>query len=244
MLFNFSRCYLCREKILKLAKIICPECYDNAQKLVFLFCLRCGLSQCVGCDILPDFSRVISLYPYCPQFSKILVLAKDNNDYNAQQIFYELFYASTKNFLEYYIIQNEIECIILSPLRKDRIVNSAWHTNIFFHEIINSIKKDFSKIYYKLSVFYPHIINYTDKISVQNKIERINSTKKLKNLNINWFCLSENKKFNYRDFKKILFIDDVLTTGNTMKNFINSLPDKKMESSWELFTLFRSPQGD
>ncbi|KAB8027760.1 hypothetical protein [Fluviispira multicolorata] len=244
MIYNFSRCYLCKKKVKNSIKILCESCFSIAQKRECLFCMRCGKMNCLGCEDLFEFSRVMSFYKYCPEFSKILVLAKDNNDCNAQKLFYELFYNPIKNFLQNYIFENKIEYVVLSPLRKERILNSGWHTNIFFQHILESITENLKNKNFLIYIYYPHILGSSKKNAIKSKLERRYNYSNLIEQKISWHCANGNKKLIWDNNKNLLLLDDVLTTGRTARQLINSIQQVNNNNLWSLFTIFRSPQKE
>ena len=59
MKINF-KCYICLSSIKSKNIFICEFCYENLEKLKWIFCSRCGNEICFGCENLSEFKKINS----------------------------------------------------------------------------------------------------------------------------------------------------------------------------------------
>jgi predicted amidophosphoribosyltransferase len=234
-----GRCYLCLKRTTHKSSILCNSCFCFTQNYQCIACAHCGFSNCAGCKSLNDFDNVTSCYNYQNPLAQIFSLAKDENNKNMQMLFNELFFVPVKNKISSIIKNDNYSHIILSPLRKERILKSSWHTNIFFESVLdyiftNEIKEK------KPLILYPYYTKNKIKQSLLSNYERhINSDKINIKFNENLNIKSELcEKYN-----QVLFIDDVLTTGQTAIQSKRQIEKIIPNKNWNLFSIFRSLQS-
>lgn len=188
-MLNFSRCYICSE-IIKIKNLyLCDNCFFLIQKQLWENCSRCGVISCEGCSKLAEFENIYCLYGYSCGIPEILVQAKEQSDYNAQLLFSELFSFAIENFFINIFDKNNYDYVVLSSLRKERVLNSSWHPIFLFEKIINCLRKKFSHKYKDIHVVSSLFLEKSNKQAVIPSYIR-------KYLNNN----SDNKKFILRIF--------------------------------------------
>ncbi|MES2614041.1 MAG: phosphoribosyltransferase [Bdellovibrionota bacterium] len=236
-----SRCYLCLQETKYKDALLCTNCYCKIQDYQFLACARCGNLSCSGCDELIEFTKVTSLYLYKDTLAHILILAKEDNNINAQKLFTELFFVPVKNSILKLMQSKNYAFIVLSPLRKDRIFHGAWHPNVFYDEVLNYIYEYELPEIQKPQILYPH---YSHKKKKQSLIPVAKREKQQKDTNFELIYpkIIQLPQYEKEEEKKVLLLDDVLTSGET------SLLCKRLSqyqispAVWDLFTIFRAPR--
>jgi len=210
-----NSCFLClRAKEYK-ERMVCSTCYSSFENYKFYSCPRCSKFSCSGCYALKEFESIYCLYTYNTVFSKIIVNAKDKFNINFQKLFEELFYIPIKEFLLEILLHKSYDAIILSPYRKTRIYHGYWHPNIFFEKIFAKISRE---------------IQFT-------KFPNIYSTHYKNKQEVYWkYTTTKSKK------QTLLVCDDVLTSGKSSLRCNTALSKYFIDSQWDLFTIFRSPQ--
>lgn len=236
-MFFASRCYLCSCRILNSNNnsLVCHICQNFVLQKLFSSCARCGVSNCTGCQKMNDFETVESIFYYGAEFSKILVMAKDQHDYIFQKIFYELFYFHFKEFLLHKICKKNYDYIFFAPLRKERVLLSNWHSYQLFLKVCLDIKieSDIILPLYMKSVHKQALIP-----AVKRRFFIANATD-----NILFFDMKIKKHIDLKfcQPKNILLLDDVLTTGQTLTSFKVFLDPIYKEANYNILTLFRTP---
>jgi len=218
-----KKCLICSELISDLKNgHICLKCKENISGKKLNVCQICsielsnGMSICGQCRIKPPpFKKHVSYSIYKEEMRKMILLYK----------------LSGKENLKYYI----------SDLYK-KIIDENFMSD--FDVIIpvptDPGRKSTCKPVYEISILLSKY--YGKKLSSKNLI-KIRSTEKQSSLNYNKRIKNLNNAFMIKDpevlaGKKILLIDDVYTTGTTVKKC--SLLLKKYSRSIYVVTLARS----
>ena len=239
---SILNCYLCISKMNSQLGFLCEKCRVRLNKLIWVNCARCGKDECYGCEQLNAFENVFSIMPYSSGIPEILVLAKDKNDYNAQLLFYNMFFDITKNYVKEILRKESYEYIVLPILRRERILNSYWHPLIFFEEIFQNIKMELINKQNNINILRPMLINKSLRQAMIPSKKRLEYSMKSKNQKV-YFKRSENEKVDNDKVNKILLVDDVLTTGETAMRTKKMIEGSVNCEKWGLFTLFRSHQS-
>lgn len=236
------RCYLCKFKINDHYFFLCKRCHFRLSKLNWIFCARCGTEDCYGCEKLKEFENVFSIMSYSSGIPEILVLAKDNNDYNAQLLFYNMFFILTKNYFKELLNKNDYDYIVFPALRRERVLNSNWHPLVFFEEILQSVKMEAILPQNNFTILRPLLLKKSIRQALVPSKMRSEKPVYFKEQKI-FFQNSEQMEDGFKKAKRILLVDDVLTSGETSINIKKLLEEKIKCEKWELLTLFRSQQS-
>jgi predicted amidophosphoribosyltransferase len=245
-----SCCFFCFAKTKFAHALVCTECYVFLQQQRWVSCTRCGRSSCSGCDELADFKNVMSLYAYQKTLADILVLAKEQQHPSLCQVFEELFFVPVMRALSLLFLRECYDFVVLSPLRKERFFSSRWHSNLFFAKV-------FDALFQQDLLNYPKLISsiYSKKKTQQSTLPRNVRNKESPTQSHEILqCVKENRAdfisesglepFNSRQKPKILFVDDVLTTGNTASMIRMRYEAQFPQAVWDIFTLFRAPVSE
>lgn len=247
-----SKCYLCLSTIKHYDSILCTDCFCKIQQYKWALCARCGISNCSGCTCLGAFENIFSLYSYHDVLANVLDLAKNKQNLNSQKLFFDIFFVSAKRFLVQKLNEKRYDYVLLSPLRKERVFSSSWHTNIFFEKVLFFISEN-KLILYELNVISPHFLSKKKQQSILPIEKRIQNHQNFKRMkihipNTNLYnqnqhaidslsqCADSSQKQN------ILLLDDVLTTGKTALLLKEVCEPFFKACSWDFLSLLRTPQ--
>ncbi len=240
---NFKSCFFCFVTKYKQNGFVCESCLINLEQLKCYFCLHCGKKNCLGCKKLSEFNSLHSLYCYSSGLAEILLLAKEQNNIVYRKLFYDLFFTSCEKYLAELFLKEKYQHVILPILKKERILYSSWHPAEFFYDIFTNILMSLDAKNKKNILLQPRFIKKLKKQSLIPKENRIE----------NHIDLLLGKKIVDPGFlkntesyvgKKILLLDDVLTTGQTAIMMKKSLEIFFINSDWHFFSLLRSPQKE
>lgn len=239
---SIFRCYLCMSKINFRFDFLCENCYIRLKTLYWINCARCGIEGCYGCEHLNEFENVFSIMSYSSGIPEILVLAKDRNDYNAQLLFYNMFFVIVKNYLKEFLSKKSYDYIVLPALRRERVLNSNWHPLVFFDDVLKRIKMESINKQNNFNILRPILLKKSLKQAMIPPKKRFYYSKYFKEQKI-FFQRLKNEKTKSSNLHRILIIDDVLTTGETALNTKKLVENRINCEKWELLTLFRSYQS-
>lgn len=233
------RCYLCLDQIEQSNVNVCLNCFCLAQESKLSICSRCGKIDCAGCNDLPMFRNVFSLYSYHKMFSCVLDLSKNKSNVNAQEVFFHLFFVSVRKSLIKILNEKRYDYVILSPLRKERIFSGSWHPNFFYKSVFQYMIEN-KCIDDHIKLISPHFILNKKKQAILSSKERlkIQSHVKKNQIYIPKLTLYDETINN----QSVLLLDDVLTTGKTAILSKEMCQSSFQNCSWDLLSLFRTSQ--
>ena len=149
------RCYLCLGEGQPNYNFLCQNCFINIKKLYWTNCAGCGADGCYGCENLIEFENIFSIMVYSFGIPEILVLAKDRGDYNAQLLFYNMFFNITVNYLREIFLKEDYNYIVFPVCRRERILTSNWHPLVFFEEVFKKLKAEFISTQKNFNILRP-----------------------------------------------------------------------------------------
>lgn len=184
---------------------------------------------------MPQFDHVEAAYTYCDPLAEILVQAKDKLNLNAQKLLFELFFIPIKKSLVALVNQRRYTHIIFSPLRKERILFSSWHSHFFYEELMSFILKQ------GLFLSSPQVLmpSFTHKKPKQATVP-VAQREKPKQGNPLFF---HNQKVHLTPNSHVLLLDDVLTTGQTATLCKEICDEMFVPCPWDCFVLLRAPRS-
>ncbi len=236
---NISFCYLCEDKQINKKNLVCMQCQSYLESFVWSHCSRCAKIACDHtCNSMEEFESIICSLQYNNLYSHILSLAKEEQNFNMQKVFENVFSRNIRNTLENLILKHNYSYIMLSPLRQTRLFQGGWHPHLFFTRILDSIKFDLDGCGIKFDVLYPYFSSHREKQAILLPEERERSSSQ----SIEMFP-DVNHKFSINfNLSKILVIDDVMTTGNTAKLCFELGQEYLPGFVWHWYSLFRATQ--
>ncbi len=197
-------CAICG--ILTHDKIICETCFSNATRQ-YSYCEQCGAdmahNHCVRCELVNDQSnidRYIIGYQYSDVMRDAIIKLKFNRQMYMARVIQELMLPVIQ---EYEDIFRDVDYILPMPIDRIRLAGRGFN---HMYEIAISLQKYIHKpiLYNKL-----HKASFSIPQSQLSKQERANNLK---------------SSFNCDEISgHILLLDDVLTTGATLKYASSSL---------------------
>lgn len=242
-MLNDKRCFLCFVTNHKQKGFVCDKCLVSLEQLKCYFCLRCGKKNCLGCHKISEFQSLYSLYSYSSGLAEILLLAKEQNNFVYRKLFYDLFFASCKKYLTTLFFKEKYHHVILPILKKERILYSSWHPAEFFYDVFVNILKNLDEENKKTILLQPRFIKKLKKQSLLPKKSR-NETSITAQLKKNMLDTQFLQNVEIFAGKKILILDDVLTTGQTAIMMKKNLEMFFIDCEWHFFSLLRSPQKE
>jgi predicted amidophosphoribosyltransferase len=233
ILFKNNVCYLCHCCIEK-SHFICQKCSSYFLSYRYEQCARCGQEDCsLMCENLIEFTNVWSLFKYQKELADILTLSKDNDNINAQRLLKEILGKPVSTFLLEKIQEHQYTDIVFSPLRRERIFYGPWHSHLFLDNILKFLKNNYN---FTFCLHHPHFLNTRKRQARLEKSERFPAEIQLEKI----FFVNQDILLETTQKKRILLLDDVLTTGNTAQSTYYFLQEHTAFECFDLFTIFRS----
>ncbi|MCK4353584.1 ComF family protein [candidate division WOR-3 bacterium] len=214
-IFNFvlpSYCSICRKALEKGEKVVCDECFNNIPIIVPPFCERCGKpteneAVCNECIEYPhEVARTRALGEYKEPLSSLILLIKSMRP--KISITKRLGILMSRILKEDEILSqaDALVPVPLYPVRKrERGFNQS---EILSHEISNYIGiPELTQVLLQIKPTKPQKSFTSEELEPQEKRK-----KRVKNVKDAFKV----KKTNEIKGKKIILIDDVMTTGATL----------------------------
>ena len=125
---------------------ICLNCYKGFKLSEWSQCSRCGKSECLShCGHLEEFTEVISFFELTASLSQILRLAKNKQDSLSQRILEILLKKSINKKIIQSLAEFNFTHAAIVPLKKDRVKNANWHTNLLLYKHLKKHNKNMTK---------------------------------------------------------------------------------------------------
>ena len=167
---------------------------------------------------MAEFQSVNSLFTYDHNIAWLLKAAKDRQCPKAIHSLKSLFQTQLFEKINKIAQQNRVEQIVVSPLRQERFFKQQWHSSFLLFEVAQKTG---------IQVFFSHTKGRRQ--ARLNLLQRLTSSRK------NNTC-SKNKLGDKN--KNTLFLDDVITSGNTLVQTCSSYHCAEAHA----LSLFRAPQ--
>jgi phosphoribosylpyrophosphate synthetase len=166
-------------------------------------------------------------------------LAKNKYNTNVQKLFFDLYFVAMKRFFVKELNEKKYSHVILSPLRKERIFFSSWHVNLFYEEVFSYIIQN-NLVDHDFNLISPHFLYKKKKQGLMSFEKRVSAHSNVKKneIYISYLNMYDGNINN----QNILLLDDVLTTGKTALLAKEICDPYFNNCSWDLFSLFRTPQ--
>ncbi|OED45594.1 hypothetical protein AB836_00680 [Rickettsiales bacterium (ex Bugula neritina AB1)] len=190
--------------------VLCSDCWSKIQLLPYNYCLLCNNFffnfECENCNL-----RTIGVFQYNKIISHLILQFKYNNNIFIGKIFI--------NFLKKIYFSVDNLKIIYIPNYFTKQITHNYNSSLLMSEIFANQNSN---------------ITILHNVLKKNTIKRQKDAKNYKerSLTKDAFSLKE-KAFRYIENQNILILDDVITTGNTIKyisNLIKSCNPKTLQS--------------
>ena len=207
-------CIICKSSCW-ISNILCKECWEKISFITRPFCKKCGTSLTTSSSMILCTDDFCINEKHCYNYTISII---EYNDFAKQIIkkfkFHAIFKLRKllKNWLTY--ISATLECkdidyIFPVPLHKSKLKLRGYNQSA----IIAKIMADITKIKYNSKIL----------VKIKNTANQSELSKNLREKNLkNSFYISENNRKLIQG-KKILLIDDVITTGNTINECSKTL---------------------
>ena len=232
-------CLLCQKRFrTQEGEICCFSCYLLLQKLRFLGCVSCGSQNAdhPPCGVLyPEIDASFSIYSFQEPLSSLLNLAKNENIPDAVHFLEDFLYVVLRYELVELVKKYSYDTIVLAPLTQKRIFQYNWHPLFLTEKIIKSVINNQDN-----NVFCVDNKKKTKQSRLtllERKSQRIsfeNSVLEIK--------LKERLKEGKSQISKVLIIDDVMTSGQTLQQLGSFIKYFTPVEFVHTFTIFRTPQ--
>jgi competence protein ComFC len=216
-----NNCILCN-KIISGQDLLCQE---DAKELKFILDPRCKICSyplqkanqddqqiviCANCATKkPVFSELLTIFYYNHAIKKIIANFKYHDQGHLAKKLGFLLYQRAKDYLD------QVDIITAAPLHKSRLKERKFNQSVLLAKsMISHAKKDLNKEnYQKLQKkFIPDLIVKTKDTKPQVSLNKKDRMKNLSNV-----FLVKRKYLGLIKDKRILLIDDVITTGTTLQ---------------------------
>ncbi len=222
-----SQDLLCKDDALKLEYILDPKCKICSNPLPKadesdrqnLICTPCIIKK-------PAFSQTLTIFYYNQPLKKIIANFKyHDQSYLAKNLGF-LLYQKAKDHLD------KIDIITITPLHKNRLRQRKFNQSILLAKwLIKHAKKDLTKANYQklIKKFIPDLL-----IKIKDTKSQVHLSRKDRKQNLSRAFLLKQKYSDVIKAKKILLIDDIVTTGTTLQKCAFEL---KKNRALEVITL-------
>lgn len=214
--FSFG-CFLCGKRLQIASNGICSHCYQEISK--YCYCGHCGSAlpydskTCGNCiKLKPKWDNIVFVGQYSPPLSTLIHQFKFQDQFHLDKSLARLLYLAIRNAKRTHQLKLP-EVIIPVPLYRLRHWRRGYNQSLL-------IAKQLS---YWLN------IPYDDKLIIRhrNTATQRGLSGKLRKQNLMdaFFCTNENCKY-----RSVAIVDDVITTGATVKAVIESLKKTKIKN--------------
>lgn len=237
-----KHCLLC-QACCPPGRYACLNCFVKILNHRWQGCSRCGHSLCAGCGRLKEFKTVQSLFGLNSIWASLLLDAKDRNEIISQVLLRELFAAPLKREVLNLLRSHAIRTLVISPLRGNRLLTAQWHPALLFDHIAQQIVKmpEFSH----LKIYSPWSLNSTRQASISSaeRIRNVETHEENEDLRgkEDFVELYDEESMQNNEINEALFLDDVLTSGESALHCKKSLQKSFLFTQWHILTLFRTP---
>jgi predicted amidophosphoribosyltransferase len=255
-----SVCMACGRQDAYRAISVCIDCFLLMDRLTFQGCVRCGKRECVGsCNNLGDFRSLECLMGYRPPFSTMLKLCKGSQRRWPLPLFENLFSMRFKLALLRLIREQQINTVILCPVRMSRLFRGQWHTHASLLRWSVEVLKSPSMVslevrpkiivrkswHWKPQASRPAAERHQEvaKLVKRRKMGPLCALSYFRGLAfLGVLCISRSdKKVKTSPPNGVLLVDDVLTSGGTALRVAHTFGRAFPESIFHLLVLMRAP---
>lgn len=200
---------------------VCESCSSHLKKIEGDICPKCSRENegvCYDCKRWEDdpkwkniLDRNVSIYEYNPFMKELLARYKFRGDAEISNVFKEeLCFTYKREF------QKEVDLIVPIPLSEERLYERGFNQSVLLAQFL------------KAPIITPLIRINHEKQSKKSRRERINHS--------NYFTINDTICIKG---KNLLLIDDIYTTGSTLRHAAKILKEKNAQNISSL-TLIRS----
>jgi len=216
-------CICCKETILSNESGICSKCWKELDFITKPMCEKCGMpfdfsieegALCAECSSTKQpFEKMRCVFKYNDKSKKIILALKYGDRTDTANILASFLNTAGEEFIQ------DIDIITPVPLHRLRLLRRTYNQSALLASALAKKNK---------KEFIPDLIIRKKHTKPQGKFTRNVRKENLKGAFI------ANSKYDFSK-KKILLIDDVITTGATTINCIKAL--KKQHKNCEVYVL-------
>ena len=206
------KCIICKNDCMN-ANLLCSSCFGKVSFITRSYCKKCGnslnniLGGCTEENCINNmhaYSQVKSIIEYNNFSKQIITSFKFNNNFRLIKLF--------KSWVRYILSDincSDIKLIVPVPLHKSKLKMRGFNQSSILAEIISKISG----------------IRYDTKILFKNKktANQSDLSKSLREKNLENVFSIRDKYLNLIKGKKIMLVDDIITTGNTVNECSKTL---------------------